>query len=510
MGKDLAFRGSAMSVEQELFVDGHVALEHLRELAERPDDIDDDAVEAIWQHLDTCEDCVEEYEALREGRIAESREQKDGDESSLPPTAVSGTVEADALDPDDLTAAKIKEAQDNGSHINGLMPVGDDPDRNGVPDEYTRDENAVKPPAAEVSPRQVVEDTTDPDQVAESEPREFGEEENPGKIKAEAIEGLITGEVSALDKPIDSLETETALEAGRRIAREALEADDEGEDETEDEAVDEAADEARDETNDVEKQDEVEAPEVVEIDERRPSIDVSLTAEAQPSRPIGRSQADAQPHTIGKRQTATRPSRTVKRSQTAVRATGPTRSPQATKSEPLENVLNNAMAFIRRPRNAIICGAAVALIATAFVLSFSLTESQESNPVAGWAPLDVIETRAPLQEVLVRKIRRGRIPRATGTDVTLDFRGIKELVIAVDLDFIEQKSSRHEVVVRDPEGAVAFHEEIPQFYLDDGRFFLRLVPKQFEMERLYELDLVAHHADGSLLVIAESVFDVLK
>ena len=110
----------------------------------------------------------------------------------------------------------------------------------------------------------------------------------------------------------------------------------------------------------------------------------------------------------------------------------PARSPRAAKEEPLEKVFKNVAAFVSHPRNAIIIGVAVVAVAAAIVAAFTLTGNKTASPVAGWAPLNVIESRVPLQEVLVRKIRRGRIPPPRGMDVTLDFRGIDKLVIAVD------------------------------------------------------------------------------
>jgi hypothetical protein len=64
--------------------------------------------------------------------------------------------------------------------------------------------------------------------------------------------------------------------------------------------------------------------------------------------------------------------------------------------------------------------------------------------------------------------------------------------------------------VRDPEGTLVFQEPIPQLYVDDGRFFLSLVPKLFEAGETYKLELVSQLAGGDTRVVAESVFDVTK
>jgi len=152
----------------------------------------------------------------------------------------------------------------------------------------------------------------------------------------------------------------------------------------------------------------------------------------------------------------------------------------------------------------------VVLVAAGIVFAVLRTDGKDPSPVAGWAPLDVIQTNVPLQEVLVRKIRNGRIPKRNGPDVTLDFRGIDKLVIAVDLDFIDRRVPSYDVTVWNPQGESVFQEEIPQVYLDDGRFFLGLIPKLFEQELTYTLELIAHHENGARRVVAESVFDVRK
>jgi hypothetical protein len=110
----------------------------------------------------------------------------------------------------------------------------------------------------------------------------------------------------------------------------------------------------------------------------------------------------------------------------------------------------------------------------------------------------------------LRKARGGQIAEGAGTDVELSFNGIKELVIAVDLDFLSGEASNYDLIVRDQTGASVFHEEIPALYLDDGRLFLRLVPRQFSDQQIYTLQLVARQSDGSDQVSGECVFQVVK
>ena len=62
----------------------------------------------------------------------------------------------------------------------------------------------------------------------------------------------------------------------------------------------------------------------------------------------------------------------------------------------------------------------------------------------------------------------------------------------------------------DAEDVPVFREQIPPLYIEDGRFFLRLVPKQFTEDRVYTLSLNANDDSGKATTIGECVFRVLK
>jgi len=96
---------SAMSVDQKIFVDGHVGKLQLRKLVKDPDGLDDDTVELIWEHLDECEACVVEYEAVR----AEHQPDGSAPESASPvvPAVSDGALEPDLLDPEDLETTSL-------------------------------------------------------------------------------------------------------------------------------------------------------------------------------------------------------------------------------------------------------------------------------------------------------------------------------------------------------------------------------------------------------------------
>jgi hypothetical protein len=472
-----------MSVDQYIFIDGHIAPQLLREFAEEPEGFHDDIVEEVWLHLDACPACIEAYEAIRDGHEPDKRDSAE-EQPAQPSPVVESVADTRAFDPDDLKSVRPEDfEQDNDDHINGLMPVGDDPARNGLPDEYR---NGDRPTTVTVDLESSIDSAQG--ERSDSEPK-ADDDDNSGDdnqdarrkvLKAPEIDGLITGEVHAIDEEADKLVTETAVEASARIKQERAEIVDlpdigEGDQQSSDAQG--------------------EAPE--------PSVDEPVVKDVVAD--IAREEADEDPF-IDPVVEGKPPPKTVRPKPS------PRRAPAATakKPEPLEDLLNGALAFLSRPRNAIIVGSAVLLVAAAIVFAVFFAGSEQERLNAGWEPLDVIKTRTPLQEVIIRRMHRGSIQVASGADVTLDFRGVDRLVIAVDLDFIKGKTSPHELIVRNPEGLNVFQEPIPQIYLDDGRFFLRLVPKQFDMGQMYKLELITHRADQSVYTVAESVFDVVK
>ncbi len=511
-----------MSVEQDIMVNGHIDQQLLTEYAAHPDDVDEDTVEEIWRHLDDCDICTEGYDAIREGQPPKEREPE---EAAVREPAASYALEPDVVHPDDLAETKTVKREDNGKHVNSQMSAGDDPDRNGKSPKPKGDESSkIKTQSIiEAAFGKSEEDTADT------------EGEKKKSRQGTLIEGLISCEVKPLEKPVEHIETESAVEAGERLAQESTEETNEPEEEAkESESTDEAEGEGAANAEEAEEPDDdpfidPAAPSPRQhidpskfSEEAESSEDPAAHEEPTPPQPAGspdepepiETEEPVPPPTsltpiIGRKTvTPSKPPQAAKPSKT-VQGTKPPTAKSSPTAEPLEEFLNKAMALLRRPRNAIIAGSIVVVAAAAIVIPGLLKETKEPSPVAGWAPLSVIETNVPLQELLIRKMRRGKIPPATGVDVTLDFRGIRKLVIAVDLDFVGKKASSHEVIVRNPEGESVYQEAIPQVYLDDGRAFLRLIPKLFEEGQTYTLEIVAHYNNGTLRVLAQSAFDVL-
>jgi hypothetical protein len=474
-----------MSVDQKIFVDGHIGKLQLRKLVKDPDGFDDDTVEMIWEHLDECEACVTEYEAILVDNAPDDNPPAPGS-STAPGAAGDGALEPDLLDPEDFNAAKVETPAKRDDGMNGVTPVEDNRSPNGAPIEY---KNGDRPAAVAVQ-------SDLPSEAANEEPSEgknTGEggdntdeakdDEKDNKrpvIEVEKIEGLITGEVHEMEVKPSKLETESAVDAAERIAKRELD--------EEEPHLDSETDAGE------------ESPQEPETDGKEAEIDID---DSSPDDEAAVEDEDPFIAPAVERKPAPLPARPA--------PAAPTKAPAVEKkSEPLEDVFNKALAFLVRPRNALIIGGTIVMIAAAVIAAIVTTGKEKERLIAGWEPLNVIETRVPLQEVIVRKMRRGRIAPASGPDVTLDFRGIDRLVIAVDLDFIKGKTSPHDVIVRNPAGLNVYQEPIPQLYLDDGRFFLRLVPDQFEEGATYKMELVTYRSDESTVVVAESVFDVLK
>ena len=131
--------------------------------------------------------------------------------------------------------------------------------------------------------------------------------------------------------------------------------------------------------------------------------------------------------------------------------------------------------------------------------------------VADWAPLNVVESTEPLQELPVRIADRGEpVPPAQTYDAVLDFSSIRTLVVGVDLDYVPVGSARYDAVIRNDDGTERFREPIADSYFTDGRFMLRLQGRRLQAGD-YTLDIEAFEAgstDGR--IVASSWFQLLR
>lgn len=130
--------------------------------------------------------------------------------------------------------------------------------------------------------------------------------------------------------------------------------------------------------------------------------------------------------------------------------------------------------------------------------------------VAEWAPLDVVSSRDPLQELPIRLAGRDGVVRPASThDALLDMKRISSLVVGVDLDRIPAESGPYVVVLRNDAGDERFRKEIPPEYFEDGRFMLRLFARRFPAG-VYWLEIETGGNAADARVIAASWFEVQR
>jgi hypothetical protein len=130
--------------------------------------------------------------------------------------------------------------------------------------------------------------------------------------------------------------------------------------------------------------------------------------------------------------------------------------------------------------------------------------------VAEWAPVNVVTSRDPLQELPIRIAGADGVVRPAHTyDAVLDLSRIAHLVVGVDLDRLPRSSGHHDVVLRNQQGVEIFREPIAAHYYDDGRFMLRLFSRRFPAG-VYWLEIEAADEGASSRVIASSWFEVLQ
>lgn len=129
---------------------------------------------------------------------------------------------------------------------------------------------------------------------------------------------------------------------------------------------------------------------------------------------------------------------------------------------------------------------------------------------AEWAPIDVVDSRDPLQELPIRVADEEGVVRPAATyDAVLDLSSIDELVLGVDLDFVPRGAGAYQAVLRDAEDREHFRGVIDGAYFDEGRFMLRLFSRRFDAAD-YRLEIEADDARGDMRVVAASWFQILK
>ncbi len=130
--------------------------------------------------------------------------------------------------------------------------------------------------------------------------------------------------------------------------------------------------------------------------------------------------------------------------------------------------------------------------------------------VAAWAPVDVVSSRDPLQELPIRTASEDGVVRPANTyDAVVDMSRLSSLVVGVDLDFIPKGATRYDAVIRDDRGAEIFRDAIGDEYFADGRFMLRLFARRFHKGE-YLLEIEAGDGGKKTRVVTASWFQVIS
>jgi hypothetical protein len=131
--------------------------------------------------------------------------------------------------------------------------------------------------------------------------------------------------------------------------------------------------------------------------------------------------------------------------------------------------------------------------------------------VAEFAPVSVVDSREPLQELPVRAASGDDgVEPAHTYDAMLDLSSVDTIVLGVDLDYLVKGMPRYDAVIRSPDGRERFRGRIKEESFREGRVMLRLFADRFDAGD-YTLDIEGFDdgaADGR--IIASSWFQVSR
>jgi hypothetical protein len=166
--------------------------------------------------------------------------------------------------------------------------------------------------------------------------------------------------------------------------------------------------------------------------------------------------------------------------------------------------------LVQRVRGARAWVQALAFVAVVAIVALVAAGIGHGHRFAVWAPIDVIASHDPLQELPIRLARGGgALPPARSYDASLDLSSIKSLVVGVDLHRIPKGASRYEVAIHSDDGKERFRDAIPPRYFEEGRFMLRLYSARLHPGD-YLLEIESFEGAGDGRVVAASWFQVTK
>ena len=155
--------------------------------------------------------------------------------------------------------------------------------------------------------------------------------------------------------------------------------------------------------------------------------------------------------------------------------------------------------------------ARIALVALAVLLiTLVVLEIVSTSRVAQWAPVEVVTSREPLQDLPIRLASADGVVRPAHTyDAVIDMKSLEHLVVGVDLDYLPRQGTRRDVVIRAGDGAEMFRAAVPESYFTEGRFMLRLFSRHFPSGD-YTLEIEALEDIDDNHVVAASWFQVSR
>ena len=153
----------------------------------------------------------------------------------------------------------------------------------------------------------------------------------------------------------------------------------------------------------------------------------------------------------------------------------------------------------------------VAAIAAGIVAALIAVGIFNARRVAEFAPVSVVESNEPLQELPVRVAANGDAVEPAHTyDAIIDLSRVDAIVVGVDLDYIVKGLPRYDAVIRGSDGGERFRGHIAEEYFRDGRFMLRLFGNRFAAGD-YTLDIEGFDTGASEgRIIASSWFQVSR
>jgi hypothetical protein len=153
----------------------------------------------------------------------------------------------------------------------------------------------------------------------------------------------------------------------------------------------------------------------------------------------------------------------------------------------------------------------LAAIAAGIVAALIVLGVMNTRRVAEFAPVSVVESKEPLQELPVRTAANGdAVDPAHTYDAIIDLSRVDAIVVGVDLDYLVKGMPRYDAVIRDAEGGERFRGRIAEDYFREGRFMLRLFGNRFPAGD-YTLDIEGFDTGASEgRIIASSWFQVSR